>query len=599
VPAGIAPPFVLTTVKMIEKTAILGSRLWVVLLLAGWASAARAAGAPDSPRQPQALDWAGVYALQQAEPNLTGAGLRVAVICRSATYNEKYEPQNDYRPNAGHVCFANAKLHFYSDPVPTPGVSAHSTAICSILFGADPNGTAPQLDPFSYQGVLPAADGHIYEFWHFVKKHVYAQAAPQVDVAVASFGQPLETEWTRGIEALIEHEGLVVVASIGNGSNASNPPFYPGAGANAIGVGVVSSVNATDPATRLSHFALAFPEASSMGPTQDGRCKPDVIAPGNCLVAQTDGNQGYTVAGDWSSYATPIAAGAVGLLIEAAREDPNLGAAVSPAGGSCVLKAILMSSATKLPYWHKGRLSPDDDHETPLDYVQGAGMVNALGAHQLLRAGQGRPGDVPAAGWDLNQLSLRQPVQQVYRIVVDEPGSKILTATLVWNHHYSSDWPFKPLVDGDNDLRLEVWAVDPVNPNNSPRLDYSDSRTDNVEHICVPTDAEHTIYEIVVSYSMAEGRVGLVTDERYALAWTVAEKPADDDILWHDLNADGVVDEQDFTILMNNLVTGLKSPQAYVIGDRNKDGTIDDKDLDLMVKHRDDRAPWRTESVTN
>jgi hypothetical protein len=38
-----------TTVKMIEKTAILDSRLWVVLLLAGWASAARAADGRIAP----------------------------------------------------------------------------------------------------------------------------------------------------------------------------------------------------------------------------------------------------------------------------------------------------------------------------------------------------------------------------------------------------------------------------------------------------------------------------------------------------------------------------------------------------------------------
>ncbi len=78
--------------------------------------------------------------------------------------------------------------------------------------------------------------------------------------------------------------------------------------------------------------------------------------------------------------------------------------AVSPNGGNCVLKAILMSSATKLPYWHKGRLTTDDDHEVPLDYVQGAGVVNAARAYQLLTAGRGQPGDVAKAGWDLNQI---------------------------------------------------------------------------------------------------------------------------------------------------------------------------------------------------
>ena len=140
-------------------------------------------------------------------------------------------------------------------------------------------------------------------------------------MATASFGQELEEWWTRGIEALIEHQGLVFVASIGNGLNASEPPFYPGAGANSIGVGVVSSVNAVDPATKLSHFALAYPQESSAGPTDDGRCKPDVIAPGNCLVADADSNDGYAMAGNWSSFSTPVAAGVVGLLIQTAKQN--------------------------------------------------------------------------------------------------------------------------------------------------------------------------------------------------------------------------------------------------------------------------------------
>ena len=550
-------------------------------------------------RQPQALDWTGIYALQQADPNLTGAGVRFGVICRSSTYDKEGEPQNDYQPNLKHSCFANAKLRFHDDRVASPGESAHSTAICSILFGEDPKGTASDLDPFLYQGVVPAGEGHVYEFWHFVKEYVNCRKMPPVDVAVASFGLPFDDWWTRGIEALIEHDGLVFLASIGNGSNASNPPFYPGAGPNAIGVGVVSSVNTEDPATKLSQFALAYPEESSMGPTPDGCSKPDVIAPGNCLVAQPDAEQGYTMAGNWSSFSAPVAAGVVGLLVQAARQDASLSPAVTPNGGNCLLKAILMNSATKLPYWHKGRLSTDDDHDVPLDYIQGAGMVNAVRAYQLLKAGQGKPGDVSPAGWDLNQLEAGRTLQQVYRIVVDEPANKILTATLTWNRHYRREYPFKRISDSDSDLRLEVWAVDSATRSNVLLLDYSDSKVDNVEHVCIATVPERTIYEIVVSYSSLDGRMGAAVDERYGLAWTVAEKLPDENILWHDLNADGVVDEQDFAILMNNLVTGLKSPEAYVIGDVNMDGAIDDKDMDLMVAHRNEKAEWRTARATN
>jgi hypothetical protein len=579
---------------MIEKAAILISQLWVVTFLAGSVAAGATEG--DSPaRQPQALNWAGVYALRQIDPNLTGAGVRFGVICRSLTYVDG-KPQNDYRPSLKHTCFQDAQLRFHDDRVLPPQESPHSTAICSILFGQDSEGKAPDLNPFLYQGVAPAAEGHVYELWHFLTQHVYPQKAPKVDVVTASFGQSLEEWWTRGIEALIEHEGLVFVASIGNGSNASEPPFYPGAGANSIAVGVVSSVNADDPATKLSHFALAYPQESSAGPTDDGRCKPDLIAPGNCLVAAADSNEGYSIAGNWSSFSTPVAAGVVGLLVQAARQDENLQLAVSPKGGNCVLKAVLMTSATKLPYWHKGRLTTEDDHEVPLDYVQGAGVVNAVRAYRLLTAGRGKPGDVSKAGWDLNQLDAAQAFQQVYHITISEPANKVLTATLVWNRHYSEKYPFERLSDKDTDLRLEVWAVNPASPSRDILLDYSDSKVDNVEHIYFGTLPGYTQYKVVVSFANLNGQAA--ASERYALAWTVDEKAHEDNILWYDLNGDGIVDEQDVAILMDNLMMERKSPQAYLIGDVNGDGTIDDRDVQALLERHNLTADWYASNVT-
>jgi hypothetical protein len=583
---------------MVEKTAIVASRLWVVVLLTGVLAGAGVAQGQENSWQPQALDWTGVYALRQIDPNLNGAAVRVGVICRSSTYNAAGEPQNDYQPNVRHTCLQNARLRFYDNEVMVPAVSAHSTAVCSILFGEDPKGTALDLEPFSYQGVLPAAEGHVYEFVYFLAQYLCEPTRPPVDVAVASFGWVLDDWWTRGLDALVDREGLVLVASGGNGTNASDPPFYPGAGPNAIGVGVVSSVNVPDPATKLAHFALAYPEESSAGPTQDGRCKPDVIAPGNCLVPPTGSDRDYVMAGNWSSFSAPVVGGVVGLLVQAARQDASLDAALSAQGGNCVLKSILMNSATKLPYWHKGRLGPEDDHEVPLDYLQGAGMVNAVAAWQLLKAGQARPGAVPAAGWDLNQLELGRNLPQVYRLTVEAPDRQVITATLVWNRHYS-DYPFKRVPDSDSDLRLEVWAVDPANSANDLLLDYSDSKVDNVEHISIPTRADRTIYEIVVSNGSLEGPARTAGDERYGLAWTAAEQPAGESIFWHDLNADGIVDDKDFAILINNWVARLKTPQAYVFGDINMDGVIDDKDMDLMATHRNDRAEWRGDSATN
>ena len=262
------------------------------------------------------------------------------------------------------------------------------------------------------------------------------------------------------------------------------------------------------------------------------------------------------------------------------------------------MPAILMSSAVKLPYWHKGRLSTDDDHEVPLDYAQGAGMVNAVRAYQILTAGRGKPGDVSAAGWDLNQLDTAHAFQQVYHVSIHEPVNKMLTATLVWNRHYRRQPPFKRLSDKDSDLRLEVWATNPANPATDILLDYSDSRVDNVEHIYFRTRPEYTQYKIVVSYANLDIQAGTAASEPYALAWSVDDKPQEESILWYDLNADGIVNGQDYEILMHNLTAERTSSQAYLFGDVNMDGTIDSRDLEKMLGRHNLTAEWYASNVT-
>ena len=96
-----------------------------------------------------------------------------------------------------------------------------------------------------------------------------------------------------------------------------------------------------------------------------------------------------------SSFSVPVLAGTIGLLVQKAREDPPLSPPVSPEGGNCVIKAIVLNSATKLPYWNKGLLRMDDDRVAPLDFIQGAGMINAVGAYNQLIAGLNKPGEVP------------------------------------------------------------------------------------------------------------------------------------------------------------------------------------------------------------
>jgi len=553
-------------------------------------SAGIAAGADDAQSknilQPQGLEQTGIYALREMDPNLTGAGVKFAVISRSYTYIDD-EPQNDYRPDISHNCFKDqAKL--------PAGTSPHSTAICSILFGEDPAAFHPETGAFYYEGAAPRAQADIFEFWHFVLNNVFTQIPPDADIITASFGSPFEHPWTRGIELLAESYGIVVVASIGNGADAHAPVFYPGAGANVIGVGVVDSVNTEDLATNLANFALAYPEHSSTGPTGDGRCKPDIVAPGNYLAAELNEPNSYEPTGNWSSFSAPVVAGAVGLLVQKARENPELSPAVSPDGGNCVIKAILMNSATKLPYWHKGELQTDDDHVSPLDYVQGAGMLNAVGAYEHLIAGLSKPGEVPTIGWDLNLLDKIQTPQNSYEIRIDEPADKFITATVTWNRHYNTEYPFEPAPEKNCNLRLELRAVDPDNPNNNYLLDHSDSSVDNVEHIHIDADAGYTNYKIIISFSNLDDPKEPALSQRYAVAWNVQNSQETDNIFLYDINADGIVNEADFLIMLNNLLNSTKSPDSYFFGDINPNGVIDVHDLGAILDNRNRQADWLT-----
>jgi len=578
--------------KTIKKTLLLSLIATLAVL---FSSADIAAAADDSQNsnnlQPQGLERTGVYALREMDPTLTGVGVKFAVISRSYTYIDG-EPQNDYRPDISHNCFQMSPFGFKDQGKLPAGISPHSTAICSILFGEDPDVFHPDIGQFFYEGAVPRAQADIFEFWHFVRNNVSTQIPPDADIITISFGSPFEHAWTRGIELLADSYGIVVVASIGNGTDAHAPVFYPGAGSNVIGVGVVDSVKTEDLATNLANFALAYPEHSSTGPTGDGRCKPDIVAPGNCLVAVQNEPNSYEPTGNGSSFSTPVVAGVVGLLVQKARENPDLSPAISPNGGNSVIKAILMNSATKLPYWHKGRLQEDDDQVSPLDYVQGAGMLNAVGAYEHLIAGLSKPGNVPTTGWDLNLLDKIQTPQNSYEIRIDDPNDKLITATIAWNRHYNTEYPFELAPEKNCNLRLELWAIDPNNPNEDYYINHSDSNVDNVEHIHIDAKAGYTKYKIIVSFSNIENPKEPALNQRYGIAWNVQSKQETDDIFWYDMNADGIVNEADFLIMLNN---STKSPDSYLIGDINPpNGVIDANDLGAILNNQNRQADWLT-----
>lgn len=568
--------------KKIGTSALL-SAFAIAMLLTSYARILAADDTADL-YQPTALYYSGTYQLRENDPTLTGAGTKIATICRSFTYVDD-QPQNDYRINVTHDCLANSNIVFAGDndtQFTSADISSHATAIGGILAGSDLNGFHPDLGSFHYQGAAPDADLTVYEFQNFLSNYIYPAADPNTDILTLSMGEIFSDWWTRGLELMAQRDGLIIIAGIGNGTNVYDPVLYPAAGANVIGVGVIDSLNSDQIADALNTFSLPDSQRSSSGPTDDNRCKPDIVAPGNCITPDASSADGYVESGDWTSFAAPVVAGTVSLLVQKAKQQPELAQAVSSEGGNCVIKAILMNSATKLAYWHKGYTSKDDDHTAVLDHIQGAGAVNAAGAYDHLIAGKQETGKVKHIGWDNNAIGKDEEDENVYIIDVPDPAGKFITATLIWNRHYEDAYPFEAQTQLDSDLRIELWAVDLNDPNNAYMIDHSDSENDNVEHIHCPADPNYTNYEIVV---IANDSNDSKNAERYGIAWQAQEPDRGDPIWWYDLNADGKTDLQDIMLLFNRSGKDIDSENGYVTGDINMDGQIDTDDLSLLIKH--------------
>lgn len=509
-----------------ENSRLIMYYLWV--LLAG--GLCLAAGAP---LQPEALDFCGVRALQDGDPNLTGRGVALAAVCRSATY-ENGRPQDDYHFNMTHQALAGGDVVFPDGTDGLSGVSAHSTAIGGVLLGYDPVAGHPDLGPFFYKGACPEASIDVYEFWRFLTLVIYKGQPLDADILTLSLGDVFEEWWTRGIEYRVERDGVLAIASAGNGSRVKDPVLYPAAGANVLAVGVLDADRIDEQACRLDSFGLPRPTHSSTGPTADRRCKPDLVAPGRAVVPAAHSPHAYEIRGDYSSLAAPVVAGAAALLVQEAYSDPNLAPYFGRPGSNSLLKAILCTSARKLPWWHKGQPGPEDDTSAVLDYRQGAGMLDAKAAHRLLTEGR---------QWDLNQLDPARGAAIAYPVTAD-PSAQYVTATLVWNRHYESAYPFKARYDLDRDLRLELWSIDPHTNAPLTLLDYSDSVADNLEHLYTRIDPNTANYQLVVRYSESDESVS-DQPELFAIAWRTSDDQAKGSRWWYDLNDDGAVNLQD------------------------------------------------------
>jgi subtilisin family serine protease len=285
---------------------------------------------------------------------------------------------------------------------------------------------------------------------------------------------------------------------------------------------------------------------SSLGPTYDGRLKPDVVAPG--CIRSTYASNGYELLCGTSA-AAPVVTGIVALLVEKWREVFGVtGTCSAMSGSECfpfpsTLKALLIQGATDLsgvldgnhPEANEGTSEDGNIHySTGPDYATGYGLVNAVASVEILDAGVGTGGRIVEA-----EISATN-VPDEYNVLVPADAQR-LRVTLAWDDP-PGDVEINPTDRRlEHDLDLELVSPDPANnvflpwvvtpvvstfqmPGDYPGAtdvinDTAISATrqvdvrNNVEQVEVPTPAEG-IWKVRIK----GGKLPLGSSQKYSLA---------------------------------------------------------------------------------
>lgn len=295
----------------------------------------------------------------------------------------------------------------------------------------------------------------------------YGVTASLIDAVVrGSLGDPFRVVWAAGNErqgSRCDIEGFGDFYSVAPPGNAKNQ----------IAVGSV------DADTDLTSWF------SSWGPTDDGRLKPDISAPG-CQaggdggVTSTSSSNGYTsLCG--TSMASPTTAGISALILEQYRitfpdrSDPM----------NATLKSLLANTAED-----RGNFGPD--------YSYGYGSIRAIDAVDSVIAENVIESEVAQSG--------------IYRgIIIVGAGETELKVTMAWD-----DAPAAPNISSAlvNDLDLRLidsggnvylpWTLDPANPNGGAVQNVAD-HLNNIEQVAImnPTPGAYTVE--VTGFNIAEG----------------------------------------------------------------------------------------------
>lgn len=381
------------------------------------------------------------------------------------------------KPRNTHVDLTAGRSH-WGEPAT---VKKHATHVCGTMIGTGTGNAA-------FRGHAPSVNTEVFSYTSTNASNEMAASISNDGIVAANNSWGKSVGWARNggvwqfelynpqttfgdyrwscpaFDQLVRDSGLVIVFSSGNDRNdpndGSETNAEPGDWDQIAGLGLdswdgyhtippygtaknVITVGAINDATG------AMAGFSNWGPTDDGRIKPDVVAPGvdivSCHYQDTDINGVYDdyvpLADHYSgtSMAAPAVTGIVALLIQSYREEYLGATGLTETPFPSTIKALLCQSAQDM-----GDAGPD--------YQFGWGGVRADAARQLILDERFREGVIAS-----------MDDQDIYEFVVTE-GDPEIRITLAWDDHEAGAGNPIPTIINDIDLVIQDPAGDYYTP---------------------------------------------------------------------------------------------------------------------------------------
>lgn len=240
---------------------------------------------------------------------------------------------------------------------------------------------------------------------------------------------------------------------------------------------------------------------SSRGPTDDGRVKPEVVAPGTNIISnRSQASGGYENTG-WGAYnsnyvynggtsmATPLTAGAAALVRQYYAQVLSYS---TPS--AALIKATLINGAQNIAPGQYGTGAAQEIPNNAPNNVIGFGRVNVMDALGL------NPNE-HTAYWD-NKSGLGTGGMQTHMVSITQTvtSDALFVVTLCWTDYPGTVGAGKALV---NDLDLEVIA--PNGTSNKGNGGANWDRLNNSERVVIKNPQAGTYQIIVRGYNVPNG----------------------------------------------------------------------------------------------